>query len=68
MSKRRKIFLGLLVIPIANIVASIISPLDYGPDTVNELVFLGIGIPISLLNAWEWFMPEISNKLFGKGT
>jgi hypothetical protein len=60
---RRKILLGLLIIPIVIVIISLFqTTLDPG----LELVYLVFGVPICVLNVWEWFEPEVAEKLFGK--
>jgi len=53
---RRIILLALLPISIVMLVASFKQML---PDQGLELAFLMIGIPILVLNVWEW---TLSNK------
>jgi hypothetical protein len=50
---RRKILLGLLIIPVALALVSIVWP-----GTWFELVFLFLGVPVLVLNAWEFFSTE----------
>ena len=53
---RRIFLLVLLVIPITMILVSFSqSPVDEG----LELAYTVIGIPILVVNMWEWFMPLI---------
>jgi hypothetical protein len=51
---RRKIFLCLLIASITMLIAAIIRPYEYGPGTDLEILYLVIGIPIKVLNMWEW--------------
>lgn len=67
MTLRRKILLYLLIVPVVMLLAAIIKPFDYGPGTDMEILYLVIGIPISLVNMWEWCEPEVMDELFGKG-
>ncbi len=63
MTIRKKILLGLLIIPLSMIIISFgQSPVDPG----LELVYLVIGVPICVLNIWEWFNPEIIDHMFRK--
>jgi len=50
MTLRRKIVLSLLVIPIGMLFSAIIWPMEWGPGTDMEIVFLVVGLPICLLN------------------
>ncbi len=52
MSNRRKILLGLLVLPVAAGIAAM-----SWPNTGTELAFLFLGVPVLALNAWEFFTP-----------
>ncbi len=61
MTHRRKLLLSLLLIPIVMIIISI-----GWPDPGLELVYLVIGVPIIVLNAWEFFQPEVMEFYFGK--
>jgi hypothetical protein len=61
MTQRRKLLLSLLLIPIVMIIISI-----GWPDPGLELVYLVIGVPIIVLNAWEFFQPEVMEFYFGK--
>ena len=61
MTLRRKILLILLIIPVAMIVVSI-----GWPDTGLELIFLVAGVPILVLNAWEFFSPGANDIYFSK--
>jgi hypothetical protein len=64
MTFRKKILLILLIIPVTMIIIS------FGQATVDpglELVYLVIGVPICILNIWDWFNPEIIDHLFRKG-
>jgi hypothetical protein len=36
------------------------------PDPGLELVYLVVGVPILVLNAWEFFQPEVIDYYFGK--
>ena len=49
MTRRRKILLGLLTIPALTMLASILFP-----GAGAELAFLVLGVPILVLNAWEF--------------
>ena len=62
MSLRRKILLALLIIPVAMIVLSIIWP-----GTATELAFLVLGVPVLVLNVWEFYSTEASGP-FGGGS
>jgi hypothetical protein len=62
MSLRRKLLLILMIIPIIMIIISI----GWGPDPGLELVYLVVGVPILVLNAWEYFDPEVIDFYFGK--
>jgi hypothetical protein len=62
-SIRKKILLGLLIIPVSMIIVSLFqTTLDPG----LELTYLVFGVPICVLNVWEWFEPEIINRFFEK--
>ena len=61
MTHRRKLLLFLLIIPLLMIIISI-----GWPDPGLELVYLVIGVPILVLNAWEFFQPEVIDYYFGK--
>ena len=61
MTHRRKLLLFLLIIPLIMIIISI-----GWPDPGLELVYLVVGVPILVLNAWEFFQPEIIDYYFGK--
>jgi hypothetical protein len=61
MSRRRKLLLILMIIPIIMIIISI-----GWPDPGLELVYLVVGVPILVLNAWEYFDPEVIDFYFGK--
>jgi hypothetical protein len=50
-----------MIIPVAMIVISI-----GWPETGLELIFLVAGVPILVLNAWEFFSPEANDIYFGK--
>ncbi len=51
MTLRRKILLGLLVLPAATIIVAMALP-----GAGAELAFLVIGVPILVVNAWEFFL------------
>ncbi len=60
----RRIVLGvLLIIPLAMIISVLIWP---EVNSSLELIYLVVGVPILVLNAWEWTEPEMSEWLFGK--
>ena len=59
MALRRKILLGLLILPAATIIAAMVSPGSGG-----ELAFLIIGVPVLVLNAWEFFLREGESPVF----
>jgi hypothetical protein len=66
MTPRRIVFLSLLVIPLSMIIISIIwSDLAQSHPEL-ELLYLIFGVPILVLNCWEFFMPEVINHYFGK--
>jgi hypothetical protein len=52
-----------LIVPIGMVIASLSqTTLDQG----LELAYLVIGVPICILNAWEWLGPEVAEMVFGK--
>lgn len=61
MTTRKKFLLGLLIIP----VAMIIIVLAQAPiiDAGLEVAFYLIGVPIAVVNMWEWFEPEMMDVL-----
>ena len=61
MTQRRKLLLFLLIIPLFMIIDSL-----GWPDPGLELIYLVVGIPILVLNAWEFFQPEVIDYYFGK--
>lgn len=61
MTLRRKILLILLIIPATMMLISI-----GWPGAGFELTFLVLGVPILVLNAWEFFSPEDIDFYFGK--
>ncbi len=61
MTPRRKFLFILLIIPVAMIIV-----LMAWPGTGLELVFLLIGMPILVLNVWEYTSPETMDSYFGK--
>ncbi len=56
---RRKILLGLLILPAILVIAAMVSP-----GAGAEFFFLVIGVPILVLNAWEFFLKEEGNSFF----
>jgi hypothetical protein len=43
-------------------------PTEYDEDSLKNLVFLILGVPILILNIWVWLYPEIIEAyFFGKG-
>ncbi len=58
MSLKRKILLGLLVLPVATIIAAMAFP-----GAGAELAFLVVGVPILVLNAWEFFLGDSSGSV-----
>ncbi len=66
MTIRKKILLGLLVIPLIlgmSLAIWQISPSD--PHNGIELLFLIFGLPILILNYLEWYAPTILDDIFG---
>ena len=59
MTLRRKILLGLLILPVISIIAAMASP-----GAGAQLFFLVIGVPILVLNAWVFFLREEGNSFF----
>lgn len=59
MTLRRKILLGLLILPAATIIAAMAFP-----GAGAELAFLIVGVPILVLNAWEFFLGESAGSIF----
>jgi hypothetical protein len=37
-------------------------------EQVKRLEYLGIiyAVPVAVVNGWEWFEPEVAEKLWGK--
>jgi hypothetical protein len=65
MTRRRKILLGLLIIAVGKMVAYFIWP----GEGLEYLCYI-YAVPVYIVNMWEWFDPEIMEKLveiFGKG-
>lgn len=67
MSNRRIFLLILLIVPFVLFIGSLIYPIHQG-DQYNwvEISALVIGIPILILNFWEWQYTEIVDELFFK--
>jgi hypothetical protein len=63
MNLRRKILLGLLIVPALTILASILFP-----GAGAELAFLVLGVPILVLNAWEFISAGESESILKTST
>jgi hypothetical protein len=61
LTRRRKILLALLA---EAVLIGVVYA--YWPDVWLEYAFYIFGLPVILANAWEWFDPEIMEKLVGK--
>jgi hypothetical protein len=69
MTRRRWILLALLVIPLALVVLGIVFQSELGePPLWVEYPFLLVGVPIVIVNVWEWSEPELLDKLWKKET
>ncbi len=57
----------LAIIPLGLLVYHFISPqAGYGGDSLEELAYIVIGIPILVCNYWAWYCPSmIKNFLWG---
>jgi hypothetical protein len=62
MARRRIILLGLLVLAVGILVMYFIWQ-----DAGLELVCYFYVVPVMVWNMWEWFDPEIFDKVYGKG-
>lgn len=55
----------LVVIPVALLILHLIFERDfYGGDSILEMVYLILGVPILVFNLWAWYHPEIIEFLF----
>jgi len=63
MTRRKTILLVLLVFPLGLLILAFTGILDREDA---ELLFYAIGVPILVLNMWEWFEPELVGKMFGR--
>ena len=59
MTLRRKIILGLLIFPASAAFLALLFP-----GASAELVFLVIGVPILVLNIWEFFLGDNASSIF----
>ncbi len=59
MALRRKILLGLLVLPLAAIFIMLAFP-----GAITELIFLILGVPVLVINIWEFFLREGGGSFF----
>ena len=59
--KNVRIILAILaIIPIALIIYSLIFlSTSYGGDSIAEMAYTVVGIPIIVFNYWAWFYPEM---------
>jgi len=67
--KTFRIVVGILaILPLALLVDKIfLHPYFYGEDSLGELLYLILGVPILTLNFWAWEYPEIIEfYFFGK--
>lgn len=56
----------LVVVPIALLISHLIFERDfYGGDSILEMAYLILGVPILVFNLWAWHHPEIIEFLFG---
>jgi hypothetical protein len=55
MSTRQKFLIPLLIIPLWQLIGNIAHP---SADEGAELLYLLIGLPICMLNLWEWGYPR----------
>jgi hypothetical protein len=39
--------------------AIVLHPENYGENSMQELAFLIVGLPILILNVWAWMYPEM---------
>ena len=62
MTRRRFILFGLLVVAVVMTAGQIIQP-----SAGLEYLCIIFVVPVVVVNSWEWFEPEIMEKLFGKG-
>ena len=54
-----------MVIPLGLLVDHLfLAPLTYGGDSVGELAYMVIGIPICILNLWAWTDSEMIEFYF----
>jgi hypothetical protein len=58
MTQRKIILLGLLIPAIVMVAVQILRP-----DAGLELLCIVYAVPVAVLNAWEWFEPEILDRL-----
>lgn len=63
-ARRRKnvriILAVLAIIPIILLFQHLISDGDvYSEDSIQEMLFLILGVPILVFNFWAWFHPEL---------
>ena len=66
MTLRKKIVLGLLIVPLSIILLLLVRPVTEG-DQHNglELLFLVAGLPILIINYLEWATPQTLNRWLG---
>jgi hypothetical protein len=62
MTRQRWLLIGLLVLAVGIAVVYFIWP-----DEGLELLCYVYVVPVMVWNMWEWFDPEIKDKVFGKG-
>jgi hypothetical protein len=63
-----RIVLGILaIIPMVLLVNHIFFQADYyREDSIQQLVFMVLGVPILILNLWAWIQPEIIKAFSGR--
>lgn len=64
--KTFRIIIGVLafVVIVFFITASLLPPLVNDQDTVLEMLYMVVGIPIFTFNLWAWTAPELIEALF----
>jgi hypothetical protein len=63
MSRRKIVLAVLLIIPVFLLILSLWQSYT---DSGIELIYLFVGVPILVLNAWEWTAPEVLDRLCDK--
>jgi hypothetical protein len=61
MTRRRKILLGLLILPAVTAIVALAWP-----GAGSELAFLVLGVPILVVNAWEFISTDASSSAFDR--